>query len=95
MNYYNPYFLNSNTGLFSKLFGNLKLGNILNGANKTLNFVNQTIPLVKQISPMVKNVKTMFNVINEFKKVDENKIVKNEVKQTKPINTNKPTFFIN
>ncbi len=106
MNYYNPYFFNiptSNTGLFSRLFGNLKLSNILNGANKTLNFVNQTIPVIKQISPMVKNARTMFNVINEFKKADETKNnSKNDIKQNNTnynnkqnTNINKPTFFIN
>jgi len=107
MNYYNPYFFNiptNNTGLFSRLFGNIKLSSILSGANKTLNFVNQTIPVIKQISPIVKNARTMFNVINEFKKVDETKnISKNDINQKninqnklkENSNINKPTFFIN
>ena len=95
MNYYNPYFFNvpnSNIGLFSRLFGNLKFSSILSGTNKALNFVNQTIPVIKQIKPMVKNAKTMFNVISEFRKVDENKKqeIKKEVKTS-----NQPTFFIN
>lgn len=97
MNYYNPYFLNipsGKVGLFSRLFGNLKFSSILSGTNKALNFVNQTIPVIKQIKPMVKNAKTMFNVFNEFRKVDENKSNIKEIK--KEVKTsNQPTFFIN
>lgn len=62
----------NNGNIITKVFGNLKFSNIINGANKTLNFVNQTIPVIKQISPMVNNAKTMFNVLNEFKKNDTN-----------------------
>ena len=99
MNYYNPYFFSMptyNTGLFTRLFGNLKLSSILNGANKALNFVNQTIPVIKQIPPIVKNAKTMFNVVNQFKKVDEPKvntknITNNNINKD---NINKPTFFV-
>ena len=98
MNYYNPYFLsvpNVKTGLFSRLFGNLKFSSILNGTNKALNFVNQTIPIIKQISPMVKNAKTMFNVVNEFKKVDEpKKELNKKIKKEEKSSFNQPTFFI-
>jgi len=103
MNYYNPYFINvpTNGSLISRIFGNLKLSSILNGTNKALNFVNQTIPVIKQVSPMIKNVKTMFNVFNEFKKVDNNDVkkvdnndVKKEVKTSFNKSINKPTFFI-
>ena len=100
MNYYNPYFFNipsSNTGLLSRIFGNLKLSSILSGTNKALNFVNQTIPVIKQISPMVKNARTMFNVINQFKKVDEPNIKEKTNSNVKVIENNKinkPNFFI-
>ena len=103
MNYYNPYFFNmpnANTGLLSRIFGNIKLSSILSGTNKALNFVNQTIPVIKQISPMVKNARTMFNVINQFKKVDEpNNFEKtnNKNAHTNSIDNskvNKPSFFI-
>lgn len=103
MNYYNPYFFNmpnANTGLLSRIFGNIKLSSILSGTNKALNFVNQTIPVIKQISPMVKNARTMFNVINQFKKVDEpNNLEKtnNKNAHTNSIDNskvNKPSFFI-
>ena len=92
MNFYNPYFYSmptESTGLLSKL----SLGSILSGANKTLNVVNQTIPLVKQMSPLMKNMKTIFSVMNEFKKVDEENIVE-EVVNTRTNNTNVPIFFI-
>ena len=103
MNYYNPYFFNvpsTNTGLFSRLFGNIKLSSILSGTNKALNFVNQTIPVIKQITPMVRNAKTMFNVVNQFKKIDEPKktnehdksYTNNKIINNKKIN--QPNFFI-
>lgn len=57
-------------GILSRLFGNVNIGSILSNTQKTLNVVNQTIPLVKQVSPLIKNAKTMFNVMNEFKKID-------------------------
>ena len=107
MNYYNPYFFNmptTNTGLFSRLFGNLKLSSIISGTSKTLNFVNQTIPVIKQIPPMIKNARTMFNVVNQFKKIDEPTPTKKIEKQIKNISENKqnlidkkinqPNFFI-
>jgi len=82
MNYY-PYFNSmpyisttpvAKTGIFKNLFGNLNLSSIINGTQKTLNIVNQTIPLIKQAGPVLNNAKTMFRVMNEFKKVDINKI---------------------
>lgn len=81
MNFYNPYLYNipaaistPKVGILSRIFksGGLKLGSILSGTQKTLNFVNQVIPVVKQVSPMLKNAKTMFRVMNEFKKTDNN-----------------------
>lgn len=81
----------ANTGNFiTKIFGNLKFSNILNGASKTLNFVNQTIPVIKQISPMINNAKTMFNVLNEFKKTDTNTNVNKliTIENPAPINNN-------
>ena len=77
----------------TSLLSKFSLGSILSGANKTLNVINQTIPLVKQMSPLMKNMKTIFNVMNEFKKVDEENVIE-EVAETSPISTNGPTFFI-
>lgn len=84
MNYYNPYFtmMPYNTlasapakaGLFSNLLGGIrgiKWGSIINNTQRTLGLINQAIPVVKQVTPVVKNAKTMFQVMNEFKKVDE------------------------
>ncbi|MBS7020697.1 MAG: hypothetical protein KH135_02340 [Firmicutes bacterium] len=81
MNYYNPYYqmypyvaaAPVKKGIFSSLTGGLKginWGNILNNTQRTLNIVNQAIPAVKQITPVMKNARTMFQVMNEFKKVD-------------------------
>lgn len=105
MNYYNPYFFNmpsANTGLLSRMFGNIKLSSILSGANKTLNFVNQTIPIIKQIKPMVRNAKTMFSVVNQFKKIDEPKkeaaksdnLYSNNKTIINKSTINQPNFFI-
>ena len=75
MNFYNPYYMSmpiaSGRGI-SSLFGRggFNLGNLLNGAQRTLGLINQAIPLIKQAAPMVRNAKTMFKVMNEFKKVD-------------------------
>lgn len=82
MNYY-PYFsylpspvstsAPAATGLFSRLFRNgINWGGIINNTQKTLNIINQAIPVVKQVTPVVKNAKTMFRVMNEFKKNDNN-----------------------
>lgn len=116
MNYY-PYFNSmpymatppvAKTGIFKSLFGNLNLSSIINGTQKTLNIVNQTIPLIKQAGPILNNAKTMFKVMNEFKKVDINKIENtnnyNISTNNKPMNNinitktptyenNGPTFF--
>lgn len=97
MNFYNPYIYSmpeTSTNFFSKL----SFTKILNGTSKTLNVINQAIPIVKQISPIINNAKTMFKVINEFKKNDDENIISNtDIKKTderKEINTNLPTFFI-
>lgn len=79
MNYYNPYQLYPyvaapvKKGILASLTGGIRgmnWGSILNNTQRTLNIVNQAIPAFKQISPVVKNAKTMFQVMNEFKKVD-------------------------
>lgn len=106
MPYYN-YTSPIKTGLFSKLFGGLNIGSILNGTQKTLNFVNQVIPVVKQVQPIMNNAKTMFKVMNEFKRDDKptnniNNQRKNESTnineqpkiETKIIDNNLPTFFM-
>lgn len=108
MNYYNPYFVpyatvaQPSTGLFSRLLGgkDITFSSILSGTGKVVNFANQAIPLVKQINPIIKNAKTMFQVMNEFKKVDtpkkENE--KNNVEEKKEVITTSndvgPTFFL-
>lgn len=108
---YNPYFMYPaynalsapKIGLFSRLFGNgINFSSILSGAGKVVNFANQAIPLVKQMPPLVRNAKTMFRVMNEFKKVDENEtrktknVVENKednIKQKEPLSSG-PVFFI-
>ena len=97
MNFYNPYFYSipgKSVGILSKL----SLSSIINGTSKTLNFVNQAIPVIKQISPMMKNAKTMFNVMNEFKKIEnpaKKEITNNtKVEEVLTNGNNSPTFFI-
>ena len=90
MNYYNPYFYAMpnapKTGLFSRLFGNVSFGNIINNTERIVNLANQTIPLVKQIKPILGNAKTIFKVMNEFKKNDTSIKEKNDY--------NGPTFYV-
>ena len=108
MNYYYPYYsynipfsgintFSRNSGLISRLFGNINISNILNGTQRTLNIVNQTIPLIKQAQPIIKNAKTMFKVMNEFKKVDTPTSASTNSNEKKEnveyINDNNPTFF--
>ena len=84
MNYYNPYYMMTpytslatapaRGGLLSNLIGGIRgisWGSILNNTQRTLGIINQAIPVVKQVTPVMKNAKTMFRVMNEFKKVDE------------------------
>ena len=122
MNYYNPYFYTmpnmvnlantanttARTGLFSRLFGGMSFGRIINGTERALNFANQAIPLVKQVKPMIGNAKTMFKVMNEFKRqespTNEKSLNKNYLKNIKSnnesqkikkeVNNNEPTFFM-
>lgn len=102
MNYY-PYFsyfpttvsMNAptNSGLISKLFRNgINWSGIINNTQKTLNIINQAIPVVKQVSPVVKNAKTMFNVMNEFKKINNSQESKKNIIVT---NISKPSDNIN
>lgn len=82
MNYYNPYFAMypsyaasapSTGGILGKIIGagkGINWGSFLSGTQKVLGVANQAIPLVRQVSPVVRNAKTMFQVMNEFKKVD-------------------------
>ena len=95
MNFYDP-FIYSNpgfnmmsitpprVGLFQRLLGSgFNFSSILNGTQKTLNIVNQAIPLIQQAKPMVSNAKTMFQVMNEFKKID---VKDNKPKKTPKVN---------
>ena len=103
MNYY-PYFNNmpymatapvAKTGIFKNLFGNLNLSSIINGTQKTLNIVNQTIPLIKQAGPVINNAKTMFRVMNEFKKVDINKVDTENIRNNNITINNSPNSTTN
>ncbi len=106
MNYNLPYSaLSSSTaskgilGLFGR--NGITLSGILSGTQKTINFMNQAIPLVKQVGPVWKNAKTMFQVMNEFKKVDTPQTstpTKTNIAtdlQIKKIESQGPTFFLN
>lgn len=83
MNYYNPYYsllpytqvasTPVRQGILGGLLGrgtSLNWGSILNNTQRVLGIANQAIPVVKQITPVMKNARTMFQVMNEFKKVD-------------------------
>ena len=116
MNYYNPYFYttpnmtvmaanNAKSGLFSRLFGGLSFGRIINGTERALNFANQAIPLVKQVKPIIGNAKTMFKVMNEFKRQEKPANTfnqqtngqfsdNNQPNSIKASGTNEPTFFM-
>lgn len=121
MNYYNPYYsllpytTVANTPVRQGILGNLlgrgsslNWSSILNNTQRVLGIANQAIPVVKQITPVMRNAKTMFQVMNEFKKVDTPVVEKKEKLQTEPsnevsvkqkiepqiISNNGPTFFI-
>ena len=91
--------------LFSRLRG-LNIGEILNGAQRTLNVVNQAIPIFYQIRPLWNNTKTIFKIANainendnknskktndESQKIDINKKVETNKSNIK---YNEPVFFI-
>lgn len=124
MNFYNPYYMNlypyatqalaptASKGLLSGLFnrvGGFNWSSLLGNAQKTLGVINQAIPVVKQVTPMFRNAKTMFQVMNEFKKVDIPEVetktnttdlqtslnVKQEAEILSNVsNTGGPTFFV-
>ena len=94
MNYYNPYFYTMpttlstpKTGFLSRIFGRsgVTLSGILNGTQRALNFANQAIPFVKQVRPMIGNAKTM----NEFKRAEKPKEIKNVNNMSINTNNNK------
>lgn len=123
MNYYNPYFsmapyasavggAATRGGLFRGLLSGargINWGSILNNTQRTLGIINQAIPVVKQVSPVMKNARTMFQVMNEFKKVDTPTTSSNQT-TTRPSTSsiekksetssnivseeNQPTFFL-
>ncbi len=97
-----PYFPFSNMAPRFSLFGGLRglnLGDILNGAQRTLNVVNQAIPIFYQIKPLWNNTKTIFKIANAINEDDGQKETPKQqnVEQTtsKPeIKYNEPVFFI-
>lgn len=92
MNFYNPYLYSLPVETASSsILSKISLSSIISGTTKTLNLVNQAIPLFKQMSPIVKNAKTIFNVMNEFKKTDEES---KEVVEEVVTKQDGPTFFI-
>lgn len=104
MNYYNPYYgfipystvaAPARTGLIGSLFGrgsSINWGSILNNTQRVLGIANQAIPMIKQMGPVMKNARTMFQVMNEFKKVDSTSLkpYKTETTKTKEDTTNIP-----
>ncbi len=73
----------------SSLIGSLKglnLNKILNTASRTLNFVNKAIPMYKEIKPTLGNLK---NIITPSKNKEEDKIKKDEIKESRPIKIKK------
>ena len=97
MNFYNPYFYSipTESGI-SSLISKISLSSIINGTSKTLNLVNQAIPVVKQVSPLMKNLKTIFSVVNEFKKSNEENtdVIKKDDNLKFKSTNNGPTFFV-
>jgi hypothetical protein len=45
---------------------------LLNGTQKTLNIINQAIPVFYQVKPIWNNAKTMFRLIGEMGKLNNN-----------------------
>ncbi len=93
--YYNTYPI-SRPNLFQNIFGRIgkiKWNSVLDNTQRVLNIANQAIPMVKQITPVVRNAKTMFQVMNEFKKIDSDKPTKNTQHEPKHHPSNGPTFF--
>lgn len=85
MNYYNPYYTfptymmsaaPTSRGLLGGISAargirsGINWGTILNNIQRGLGIANQAIPVIKQVTPVMRNAKTMFQVMNEFKKVD-------------------------
>lgn len=83
-------------------------GSLLTNTQKTLSIVNQAIPIFYQVKPIWNNAKTMFKVMGELGKVNENRssdgttanstnttaIKTPEVNTNTNINTNQPNFFV-
>lgn len=77
-------------------------GNLLNNTQKTLSIVNQAIPIFYQVKPIWNNVKTMFRIMGEMGKMNNNQsteetnnVVKDTIVADKPkTNVNEPNFFI-
>lgn len=77
-------------------------GNLLNNTQKTLSIVNQAIPIFYQVKPIWNNAKTMFRVMGEMGKMNNNQSTEETnnvvndtiVTDTPKTNVNEPNFFI-
>jgi len=76
-------------------------GGLLNNTQKTLSIINQAIPVFYQVKPIWNNAKTMFRVMGEMGKINNNR----SDTSTKSTNTtavnnqqmyqnNEPNFFV-
>jgi hypothetical protein len=93
-------------GLLSGIIGGFKTTNwssLLNNTQRTLSVINQAIPVVNQVKPLWGNAKTMFKIMGAVKsdgkyepKEEVRKVEKHETSTNyeKPIDDNKPKFFI-
>jgi hypothetical protein len=80
------------------------LGQLLNNTQKTLGIINQAIPVFYQVKPIWNNAKTMFRVMGELGKMNNNRSnTSSERANTTTVNSgnsqqtfqsNEPNFFI-
>ena len=73
------------------LLKNIKWGNLLDGAGKTLNVINQAIPIVYQVKPLINNAKTIFKIADAIN--DKNLETKKTEESTPQVN-NSPVFYL-
>ncbi len=71
---------------FLSLLKNIKLSSIISGTSKTLNVVKKSIPVYKEIRPYINHQKSIFKSNDKKQEIDE-------IKESKPIKSNKQTTY--
>ena len=70
----------------------INIPKIVDSLNKGLTLASKAIPLYQKIKPILQNTDYLSNILNIIKTPDKEE-TKQEIKATKKVSNNLPTFF--